>query len=184
VTTGFGVESEAENPKRSVCEPFCEAIELGLSRGRDSPQSGKTWYGRAGSAMAIRRSSATLRKLRGKGPLQARAVILTGPGEESKNPKWMDYGTGAMVRDPQTRKYRRTRLQTLREAGKPRSRHFLRSGLRGTIAKFQPFSAILKAIQGESLCAADFMAEREGFDYRHFKQVMVVPTHSDNTLCL
>ena len=44
VTTGFGVEStglEIENPKRirsaSACEPFREAIELGLSRryGRD-----------------------------------------------------------------------------------------------------------------------------------------------------
>jgi hypothetical protein len=30
VTTGFGGELEAENPKRSVCEPFREAIELGL----------------------------------------------------------------------------------------------------------------------------------------------------------
>ena len=36
VTTGFGVGLEAENPKRSVCEPFREAIELGLSRGRDA----------------------------------------------------------------------------------------------------------------------------------------------------
>ena len=36
VTTGFGVELEAENAKRSVCEPFREAIELGLSRGRDA----------------------------------------------------------------------------------------------------------------------------------------------------
>jgi hypothetical protein len=47
-----------------------------------------------------------VRKLRGNQPLQPRAVILTGPGEESQ----VDYGTGAMVRDPQTRKYRRTRL--------------------------------------------------------------------------
>jgi hypothetical protein len=43
VTTGFGVEPrslEVENPKRilsaSACEPFHEAIELGLSRGRDA----------------------------------------------------------------------------------------------------------------------------------------------------
>jgi hypothetical protein len=28
------------------------------------------------------------------------------------------------------------------------------------------------------------MAEREGFDYGHFQQVVVIPTHSDNTLCL
>ena len=28
------------------------------------------------------------------------------------------------------------------------------------------------------------MAEREGFFFRHFQQVVVIPTHSDNTLCL
>jgi len=28
------------------------------------------------------------------------------------------------------------------------------------------------------------MAERVGFDYRHSWQVVVIPTHSDNTLCL
>ena len=36
VTTGLGAELEAENAKRSVCEPFREAIELGLSRGRNA----------------------------------------------------------------------------------------------------------------------------------------------------
>jgi hypothetical protein len=43
VTTGFGVDStglDVENPKRipsaSACERFREAIELGLSRGRDA----------------------------------------------------------------------------------------------------------------------------------------------------
>jgi len=48
VTTGFGVEStglEVENPKRipsaSACEPFREAIELGLSRGRDTTPRGQ-----------------------------------------------------------------------------------------------------------------------------------------------
>jgi len=48
VTTGFGVEStglEVENPKRipsaSACEPFREAIELGLSRGRDATPRGQ-----------------------------------------------------------------------------------------------------------------------------------------------
>jgi transposase len=46
-----------------------------------------------------------VRKLRGNQPPQARAVIITAPGEESQ----VDYGTGPMVRDPQTGKYRRTR---------------------------------------------------------------------------
>jgi transposase len=47
-----------------------------------------------------------VRKLGGNQPLQPRAVILTAPGEEAQ----VDYGQGAMVRDPQTGKYRRTRL--------------------------------------------------------------------------
>jgi transposase len=48
-----------------------------------------------------------VRKLRGNQPLQARAVIITAPGEEAQ----VDYGSkGPMVRDAQTGKYRRTRL--------------------------------------------------------------------------
>jgi hypothetical protein len=47
-----------------------------------------------------------VRKLRGNQPPQPRAVILTAPGEEAQ----VDYGRGAMVCDPQTGKYRRTRL--------------------------------------------------------------------------
>jgi len=47
-----------------------------------------------------------VRKLGGNQPPQPRAVILTAPGEEAQ----VDYGQGAMVRDPQTGKYRRTRL--------------------------------------------------------------------------
>jgi NAD(P)-dependent dehydrogenase (short-subunit alcohol dehydrogenase family) len=39
----------------------------------------------------------------------ARAIIETRPGEESQ----VDYGTGPMVRDPDSRKYRRTRLFVL-----------------------------------------------------------------------
>jgi hypothetical protein len=48
------------------------------------------------------------RRLQHRGSKQPEAVgiILTGPGEESQ----VDYGTGPMVRDPQTGKYRRTRL--------------------------------------------------------------------------
>ena len=106
VTTGFGVELEAENPKRSVCEPFREAIELGLSRGRDATAIWQDLVAENGFDGGYQTVKRYVRKLRGKQPLQPRAVILTGPGEESQ----VDYGTGAMVRDPQTRKYRRTRL--------------------------------------------------------------------------
>ena len=45
-------------------------------------------------------------KLRGSQGPQAAGIIQTGPGEEAQ----VDYGTGPMVRDPKTGKYRRTRL--------------------------------------------------------------------------
>jgi transposase len=106
VTTGFGVELEAANAKRSVCEPFREAIELGLSRGRNATAIWQDLVSESGFSGSYQTVKRYVRKLRGKQPLQARAVIRTGPGEESQ----VDYGTGAMVRDPQTRKYRRTRL--------------------------------------------------------------------------
>src|SRR6266478_3720817 len=107
VTTGFGVEStgpEAENPKRilsaSACEPFREAIELGLSRGRDATAIWQDLVAESGFGGGYQRVKRYVRKLRGKQLLQPRAVILTGPGEESQ----VDYGTGPMVRDSQTRR--------------------------------------------------------------------------------
>ena len=45
-------------------------------------------------------------KIRPSQVLQPRPVIVTAPGEEAQ----VDYGQGPMVRDPQTGKYRRTRL--------------------------------------------------------------------------
>src|SRR5216683_530162 len=72
-------------------------------------RSGKTWCPRADSVEAIRPSNVSCARLRGNQSLQARAVILTAPGEEAQ----VDYGTGPMVRDPKTGKYRRTRLFVL-----------------------------------------------------------------------
>jgi transposase len=113
VTTGFGVDlrdSEPQNPpprfSASTCEPFRESIELGLSYGRNAMaiwQDLVTDYGFSGGYQTVKRF---VRKLRGKQPVQARAVIFTARGEEAQ----VDYGTGPMVRDPQSGKYRRTRL--------------------------------------------------------------------------
>ena len=50
-----------------------------------------------------------VRKLRGSQAPEARVVITTPPGQEAQ----VDYGSGPMVRDPDTRKYRRTRLFVL-----------------------------------------------------------------------
>jgi hypothetical protein len=94
VTTGFGVELAAENSKqRSVCERFREAIELGLSRGRDATAIWQDLVSETGSSGGYQTVKRYVRKLRGKQPLQPRAVILTGPGEECQ----VDYGTGPMV---------------------------------------------------------------------------------------
>src|SRR5258706_3407779 len=50
-----------------------------------------------------------LHKLRGSPTPEARVVIVTAPGDEAQ----VDYGSGPMVRDPDTGKYRRTRLFVL-----------------------------------------------------------------------
>jgi len=60
-------------------------------------------YGFAGSYQSVQRF--VLKQRPGNSP-EACAVIETAPGEECQ----VDYGTGPMVRDPVTGKYRRTRL--------------------------------------------------------------------------
>jgi transposase len=114
VTTGFGVELrglEAAKPSssRTACEPFQEAIQLGLSRGRNARaiwQDLVSDHGFSAGYQSVRRY---IYRLRGAQTPQARAVILTAPGEEAQ----VDYGSGPMVRDPQSGKYRRTRLFVL-----------------------------------------------------------------------
>jgi transposase len=90
----------------SVCEPFRETIELGLRRGRNAMaiwQDMVTDFGFTGSYETVKRF---VHKLRGSAGLEAAGIIHTAAGEECQ----VDYGTGPMVRDPQTGKYRRTRL--------------------------------------------------------------------------
>jgi hypothetical protein len=86
-----------------------EAIELGLSRGRDATAIWQDLVAENGFDGGYQTVKRYVRKLRGNQPLQPRAVIVTGPGGGSQ----VDYGTGAMVRDPQTRKYRRIRNTSL-----------------------------------------------------------------------
>ena len=116
VTTGFGVElsdSEHESPPPipsiSLCEPFREAIELGLSQGRNAMGIWQDLVSDSGFNGGYQTVKRFVRKLRGNQPPQPRAVIITAPGEESQ----VDYGNGPMVRDTQTGKYRRTRLFVL-----------------------------------------------------------------------
>src|SRR5580692_4779305 len=116
VTTGFGVELSASEPQTpppvpspSLCEPFREAIELGLSQGRNAMAIWQDLVSESGFRGGYQTVKRFVRKLRGNQPPQPRAVIITAPGEESQ----VDYGTGPMVRDPKTGKYRRTRLFVL-----------------------------------------------------------------------
>jgi transposase len=114
VTTDFirpfsekpAIQLPAPKLSTSDCEPFREVIELGLSRGRNAMaiwQDMVTDHGFSGAYNTVKRF---VRKLRGAKQPEAFGIILTEPGEEAQ----VDYGTGPMVRDPQTGKYRRTRL--------------------------------------------------------------------------
>ncbi|MGB8579800.1 MAG: IS21 family transposase [Candidatus Sulfotelmatobacter sp.] len=90
----------------SACEPYREAIDLGINRGRNAMaiwQDLVSEYGFASSYQSVRRF---VRKRRGTQTPEARVVIVTAAGQEAQ----VDYGTGPMVRDPESRKYRRTRL--------------------------------------------------------------------------
>ena len=93
-------------PSSSSCEPYRETIEQALGRGRNAMaiwQDLVSDHGFVGSYEAVKRF---VRKLRGVRSRVAVGIIQTGPGEEAQ----VDYGTGPMVRDPKTGKYRRTRL--------------------------------------------------------------------------
>src|SRR5712692_6830727 len=95
----------ADRPDRSasVCEPYRELIEQGLGRGRNAMaiwQDLVSDHGFAGGYQTVKRF---VHKLRGPTQPQAVGIILTAAGEEAQ----VDYGSGPMVRDPQSGKYRR-----------------------------------------------------------------------------
>src|SRR6202171_2915322 len=97
------------SPSASACEPYAEAIEVGRSRGRNAKaiwQDLVDAHGFAGGYQSVKRF---IRRFRGNQSPEACAVIETAPGEELQ----VDYGTGPMVRDAPSGKYRRTRLFVL-----------------------------------------------------------------------
>jgi transposase len=113
VTTGFlpSGTAPAQDGKRRVgaSEPYREMIELELSRGRNAMgifQDLVDTHGFTGGYQSVKRF---VRKLRGAVSPEARVIIETRLGEECQ----VDYGSGPMVRDPDTGKYRRTRLFVL-----------------------------------------------------------------------
>jgi transposase len=90
----------------SACEPHRETIELAVARGRNARAIWQDLVSETAFASSYESVKRFVAKLRGTQSPEARAVIVTAPGEECQ----VDYGTGPMVRDPHTGKYRRTRL--------------------------------------------------------------------------
>jgi transposase len=120
VATDFGAESGGATapapapqpgriPSASACEPYREVIELALSHGRTAMAIWQELVDTCGFAAEYKSVNRFVRKLRGSQSQEACAVIETAPGEELQ----VDYGTGPMVRDPHSGKYRRTRLFVL-----------------------------------------------------------------------
>jgi transposase len=117
VSTDSGAENRppeteprpSRSPSASACEPYREIIEGALAKGRNAMaifQDLVDGHGFAAKYASVKRF---VGKLRGSATPEARVVIETAPGEEAQ----VDYGTGPMVRDPTTGRYRRTRLFVL-----------------------------------------------------------------------
>lgn len=99
----------AKRASFSFSAPFTELIEEALARGRDAKgiwQDLVDDHGFTGSYQSVKRF---VRRHAGSVTVEARAIIVTPPGEEAQ----VAYGTGPLVRDPATGKYRRTRLFVL-----------------------------------------------------------------------
>jgi transposase len=114
VITDFGTEFPAvtaletklvDKPSSSISASYREVIEQGLSRGRNAMGIWQDLVDNQGFTASYQSVQRYVRKLQKAVP-EARVVIETAPGEECQ----VDYGSGPMVRDSQSGKYRRTRL--------------------------------------------------------------------------
>ena len=122
VTTDSGADTAVEQTAKpankvttdsagsaSACEPYREFIEQGLLAGRNAMSIWQELVDHHGFTGAYETVKRFVRKQRGTQTPEARAVIITAPGEEAQ----VDYGDGPQVRDPKTGNYRRTRLFVL-----------------------------------------------------------------------
>ena len=100
------VPPASRSPSASACEVHRDFIELSLGKGRNAKaiyQDLVDYHGFTGRYQSVKRF---VRQMRGEPALEACPVISTAPGEEAQ----VDYGSGPMVRDGQTGRYRRARL--------------------------------------------------------------------------
>lgn len=110
VTPDSGVHSEpSHSPTASACEPYRDFIELSLSKGRNAKAIYQDLVDDHGFRASYQSVKRFVGKQRGGAAQQACSVIVTPPGEEVQ----VDYGTGPMVRDPHTGRYRRARMFVL-----------------------------------------------------------------------
>src|SRR5271155_3069534 len=113
VSTDFGqpISPPTGNPQRatSACKPYRELIQQGLSRDRNAMAIWQDLVSDHGFLHGYQSVKRFIHKLRGSDSPQAVGIIQTAAGEEAQ----VDYGSGPMVRDPQSGKYRRTRLFVL-----------------------------------------------------------------------
>ena len=104
-----GADPPTQTTTASTSEPYRELIQHALSQGRNAKgiwQDLVDDHGFTGGYQSVKRF---INKLHGSPEKQPCAVIVTAPGEEAQ----VDYGEGPMVRDPQSGRYRRTRLFVL-----------------------------------------------------------------------
>ena len=94
------------SPTASACEPHRSVIEEALGRGRNAMAIWEDLVDDHAFAAGYASVKRFVGKLRGATTPEARAIIVTAPGEEAQ----VDYGDGPMVRHPASGKYRRTRL--------------------------------------------------------------------------
>ncbi len=110
VTTDFAPLTSPPTSSRdrvaSACEPYRELIQQGLGRGRNAMAIWQDLVSDHGFPHGYQTVKRFVHKLRGFTQPQAVGIIQTAAGEEAQ----VDYGSGPMVRDPQSGKYRRTRL--------------------------------------------------------------------------
>ena len=99
-------ERPTRSPAASASEPYRELIELALARGRNAVAIWQDLVSEHGFTSGYQSVRRFVRRLRGARTPEAHPVIVTEPGQEAQ----VDYGLGPMVRDPQSGKYRRTRL--------------------------------------------------------------------------
>lgn len=96
-------------PAASACEPYRDLIEAALRVGRNAKAIWQDLVSQHGFGAEYASVKRFVRKLTGARTPEERVVIETGPGREAQ----VDYGDGPMVRHPETKKYRRTRLFVL-----------------------------------------------------------------------